>query len=710
MKLPLDHFRLLGVKPGVNSSEIEQALIERLKSPPSEGYSLETLDVRAELLRASGAFLMDEQRYQAHEQQLKTAQGDPDGGGFFGIDLEPDQEVVAPLLLLEAKESLQAFELALELLSQQGETAAFRGHQQADLLLMAALAARRASQQMWTQRLYDQSAQILERIIQVLSGHASQARRKAMLEDDLHKIAPFQILDLLNQESCTPMERQRGLRSLKALIDHRGGLDADDDERSPILFQDFFKQIRPALTINEQLELFEAYSGQEASTATFLLAYTRAAAGFQRRQPAHIDAALAAMEAMGDEGLEPEKACLLLLLGQPDVAQDMVQSCQDPRLSQWFASYPSTSDSLAGLCSYCSQWLEEQVLPCYRDVDPQDKVDLEAYFANPHVQDYINNKDSLPEHGSNGPSGEGKAKQTKELVLFTPVKSPKAPKHLPQSWQTGPQEPLLSPPPHRSSLADVAPPSTARPAARPAASPAARQGKTMESPPPSPQHQPLWPLLTKGGILVASIIVLLVLRPWSPRTATVTPPIPPSPQPPSSPPDAVAPTPPPPELPALANTPVPFSRPQIQAVQEAERLDLAGVTTLLGAWLHSKAEVLDTSSASQPSPSTLDALALLAVPEQVTAVLNQHQLLRERGEQLNVNTTLGDVSLLEQTPSQVSARVVLTYAESTRNADGATTATFGPTILSNDYTFTREEQGWRLLRFSPSPPLGVASR
>ena len=707
MNLPLDHFRLLGVKPGVSRSEIEQALIGRLRNPPSEGYSLDTLDARAELLRASGAFLMDEQRCRFHERQLETTphEGGPDEPGFSGIELEPGLEMVAPLLLLEAQENLKAFELALELLSRQGEATAFHGRQQADLLLTAALAARRSSKQMWTKRLYDQAAQNLERVIQVLADHASHGRLKAMLEDDLSKIAPLQVLDLLGQESCTAMERQRGLSSLKALIDHRGGLDADDDEqRSPIVFQDFFKQIRPCLTIDEQLELFEGYSRQEASTATFLLAYTRAAAGFQRRQPAHIDAALAAMEAVDTEGLEPEKACLLLLLGQPDEAQDMVQSCQDPRLCQWLASYPPTSDGLLGLCSFCSQWLEQHVLPCYRDVDPHAKVDLDAYFLDPDVQRYIKDRDSLPapppeplESRPDGPNGEEKARQTKDIALFTPTRSAK---HTPQLQQTGQQESLPAPPPPNR-WADVPPRTSA---------PAARDSRVTDSPPASPQRRTLLPLLAKSALVAGVTIVLVALRPWSLLTTAARRSDSPAPRSPSPPPDAVAIDNPPPALPSLANGLIPFDRPQIQAVQATEVLDLMGVKTLLRAWLDAKAAVLDSSPATPIRPETLDALTLLAVPGQVAAVLNQHQALREHGEQLKVRSTLGDVSLVAQGPSQVRARVVLTYTETTHNAAGAATNTFGPTILRNDYTFIREQQSWRLLGFSPSPPLGVASR
>ncbi|MCY3654537.1 MAG: IMS domain-containing protein [Cyanobacteria bacterium MAG IRC1_bin_28] len=711
MKLPLDHFRLLGVKPVATRSEIERALIERLRNPPPEGYSLDTLDARAEILRASGAFLMDDQRCRAQKQQLEAP---PHESGFSGIELEPGQEMAAPLLLLEAQENAQAFELALELLSRQEEEAAFHGHQQAELLLVAALAARRTSQQMWTKRLYDQSAQVLERAIQVLGRCASQARRKAILEDDLNKIAPFRILDLLSEESCTATERQRGLSSLKALIDRCGGLDAnDDDQCSPVLFQDFFKQVRPLLTIDEQLELFEGYSSQKASTATFLLAYTRAAAGFQRRQPAHVDAALTAMEAVDAEGLEPEKACLLLLLGQPDAAQDMVRSCQDPRFCQWLASYQPTSDSLLGLCSFCSQWLEQQVLPCYRDVDPRVKVDLDAYFLDPEVQRYINDRDSppAPHHGpaESRVHGEAKAKQTKDLDLFTPSKSAT---HEPRPQQTREQEPLPTPPANRrsagsqsSGFSEVLPSPQCSDEFSSASMSAARGGTVVDSASSRPQRHRLGrplPLAAKSVLVVGAAIVLLVLRPWSRLTTGRAPDSPQ--QTPSSPPDAAVSNNPPPALPPLARAPILFDRPRIQVAQEAETLDLVGVKTLLRAWLDVKSAVLDNSPGTQPRQETLAALTLLAAPGLVEDVLNQHQDLRERGEQLQVRSTLGNVSLLAQSPRQTSARVVVNYSESTRNTEGATTNSFGPTIIRNDYTFIRGQQGWQLLRFSPSPP------
>ena len=716
MKLPLDYFRLLGIKPegrAASVSEVEQALMERLRNPPSEAYSPETLDIRAELLRAGGAFLTDERRYHAHQQQLAAPLGgDGSGeGGFDGIELEPGQEVAAPLLLLEARDNLKAFALALELLSRRGEAAALHGHQQADLLLMATLAARRASRQMWTERLYDQSAQTLERAIGLLANHASQARRKAMLEDDLNRIAPFRILDLLSQESGGAMERQRGLNSLKALIDRRGGLDAaDDEQRSPIVFQDFFKQIRPCLTIEEQLELFEGYSRQGGPTATFLLAYTRAAAGFQRRQPAHVDAALTAMETVDAEGLEPEKACLLLLLGQPDAAQDMVRSCRDPRLCQWFASYPSTSDSLPGLCSFCSQWLEQQVLPCYRDVDPHTKVDLDAYFLDPEVQRYIKDRDSLPppRHGSleSKPEakGNGKAKETKSPDLFTPARS------VNQAQRDPPPAPLPSPAPNpwsggsRSSESrEPEPPASAQFPDEPAGGASsgftgAAAAEAMDDALDTDDgpRQARWLLAAKSALVVMGVAVLMVLRPWSVLIPDRTPNAPP--------PGEGGDVPPLPALPPPANTPAPPESARVLAAPGSPLLDLAGATTLLEAWLESKARVLETSPVAQLDPETLAALNRLATPEQVRAVLDQRRYLQSRGELLKVSATVDNVSLLNRSSREVNIRVVLTYGESTRNRRGVVTSTFGPLTLTNDYTFSRTGQGWQLLRFAPSPP------
>ena len=62
MELPIDHFRLLGVSPTTDAQTALRTLQQRLDRVPSDGYSLEALDARAELLRASADLLSDTER------------------------------------------------------------------------------------------------------------------------------------------------------------------------------------------------------------------------------------------------------------------------------------------------------------------------------------------------------------------------------------------------------------------------------------------------------------------------------------------------------------------------------------------------------------------------------------------------------------------------------------------------------------------------
>jgi len=51
LELPLDHFRLIGVRPSASSEEILRAFQLRLDKTPDEGFTYEVLTQRSELLR-----------------------------------------------------------------------------------------------------------------------------------------------------------------------------------------------------------------------------------------------------------------------------------------------------------------------------------------------------------------------------------------------------------------------------------------------------------------------------------------------------------------------------------------------------------------------------------------------------------------------------------------------------------------------------------
>ena len=79
MELPIDHFRLLGVSPTTDGQTVLRTLQQRLDRAPDQGFTHDTLQARAELLRSSAELLSDEERRQAYERDLTTI-ADSDGG------------------------------------------------------------------------------------------------------------------------------------------------------------------------------------------------------------------------------------------------------------------------------------------------------------------------------------------------------------------------------------------------------------------------------------------------------------------------------------------------------------------------------------------------------------------------------------------------------------------------------------------------------
>ena len=82
--------------------------------------------------------------------------------------------------------------------------------------------------------------------------------------------------------------------------------------------------------------------------------------------------------------------CLDLLLADVERAKERFVKSPDEGLKDWLTHFPG--EELAGICEYCRDWLRKDVLPGYRDVEVE-AVDLEAWFADRDVQDYIERLD-----------------------------------------------------------------------------------------------------------------------------------------------------------------------------------------------------------------------------------------------------------------------------------------------------------------------------
>ncbi|MFZ9271200.1 MAG: IMS domain-containing protein [Prochlorococcaceae cyanobacterium] len=680
MELPIDHFRLLGVSPTTDAQAALQMLQLRLDRVPREGYSLETLDARAELLRNSADLLSDQERRQRYESDL-TALGS--GGAVIpALDIPSALEVGGLVLLLEAGQPLECFELASRAL-QPPRAPALGSSRESDLTLVAAQAVRAGADELQSQRRFEAAAQLLLQGQQLLQRTGQLPQQRQQLSDAVAAMAPYRVLDLLSRPLTATAERGEGLRLLAELVSQRGGLDGPGDQHlSRDEFQTFFKQIRSFLTVQEQVDLFTGWAGG-SPLADFLATTALTASGFVQRKPERIAAALARLEASNQRGTETLKAALQLLLGQVDLAQQSFQSGASPELLSWAAQ--QSTDSLAQLCAYCSDWLARDVLPGYRDLEAD--ADLDAYFADRDVQAFIEAKD---------PSASA-AEAPTPVASSNPFEGLFSSLGLQGSEAASAAGALQSPPPEAlfddDELAELD---------------ASEDDDSVGFVPPWSNWQlpswrlpawnlpalnlpalslpawclPQWPqarwkqaaAVALGAGVLAGAGAITVRQSWrAPQPLVVQPAaVPAQPAAPAAP---VAPE---QELPLTAAEP---SDGQLKA--------------LLEAWLAAKAAVLAGRDSSLP-------LADLARQSQVQRLEAERSGDAARGETQRIEASVSSFEVLERSPNRIAARVSLAYSDSRQSSTGATLARTDATTLVNRYVFARDGGTWRLVAFSRS--------
>ena len=384
MELPLDYFRLIGVSPSATSEEILRSFQLRLDKTPEEGFTYEVLSQRAELLRLTADLLTDIDSRREYENQLLN--------GASGLELSSNREVAGLILLWESGSPKEAFKIARKAL-QPPQTPALGSSREADLTLLAALSARDAAIQEQEQRFYSNSADFLQDGIQVLQRMGKLAELRKNLEEDLASLLPYRILDLLSKDLNDYDSHKKGLSMLENLIIKRGGLEGKNtSEYSNYLnqqeFEAFFQQIKPFLTVQEQIDLFLELQKRGSTEAGFLAFLSLTAIGFSRRKPEKLFEARKILKKLNYGGLDsmPLIGCLDLLLA--DVEQSLARflSSSDEKLINWLNSYPG--EKLEAICIFCKNWLETDVLVGYRDIDIQE-IDLDSWFEDREIQEFI---------------------------------------------------------------------------------------------------------------------------------------------------------------------------------------------------------------------------------------------------------------------------------------------------------------------------------
>ena len=384
MELPLDHFRLIGVSPSASSEEILRAFQLRLDKTPDDGFTYEVLVQRSELLRLTADLLTDPENRREYENMLLN--------GVSGLEFPSNREVAGLILLWESGSPKEAFKITRKAL-QPPQTPALGSSREADLTLLAALTARDSAIQEQQNRAYCNAAEFLQEGIQLLQRMGKLSEIRKDLEEDLISLLPYRILDQLSRDLNDQESHKKGLSMLENLIIKRGGLEGNNkseykDYLNQQEFEVFFQQIKPFLTVQEQIDLFLELQKRGSLEAGFLAFLSLTAIGFSRRKPEKLFEARRILKKLNLSGLDsmPLAGCLDLLLADIDQASARFSSSSDEKLRDWLNNYPG--NKLEGICIFCKNWLENDVLVGYRDIESKE-VDLDSWFEDREIQEFI---------------------------------------------------------------------------------------------------------------------------------------------------------------------------------------------------------------------------------------------------------------------------------------------------------------------------------
>jgi hypothetical protein len=360
-------------------------LQRRLECCDYDGFRKDTLLKRNALLKEYSKPLLDAAKRKEFEKLFNSPDFISDERHFLVAD--DGYEIAALLLLLEADQPEDCLDLAEDYIDKL-EGSEVYSENIIDVYRIIAHASLNWSRALKSKRLYEDSAEILIRGLEILTDIADVDDIKQTLQHELEVITPFRILDLLSRNT-NEIQRNRGIELLIHLVQERGGLENKSSTYMEDLeFQAFFRQIRGFLTLQEQLDLYWRWSSNGSEAAMFMLGIAMVACGFARRKPERLVQALAIMEQLNCKDLADIKSYICLLLGKVDTSKTPKNNLDVSMKDQFPAS---VEISLASLCVNCQTWLELDVLDGYRDLDAS--ADLEAYFSDIDVTRFIEEND-----------------------------------------------------------------------------------------------------------------------------------------------------------------------------------------------------------------------------------------------------------------------------------------------------------------------------
>ncbi|MFN7907307.1 MAG: IMS domain-containing protein [Microcystis sp.] len=415
MRIPLDYYRILGIPFQVSAEQIDLAHADRGRQLPRQEYSQTAIIARQHLLDEAYQVLSEPDRRRDYDAQFfdpnplllnpeSSAENlDSQGGELAAaspeyptpqITIAPADLVGALLILQELGEYELVIRLAETYLDLEPTT-------RPDMILTLALAYGELSREYWQDKNYEQAASTAAKALTRLEQEQMFPQVASEIRHDCDRLRPYRILELLSQEKKPSLARQRGLNLLEEMLEARGGIDGQGDDRSGLgvdNFLRFIQQLRVYLTQAEQEKIWVKEAQRPSAVGNYLLVYALIARGFAQKQPAAIVAASDRLQQLQKhQDVSIERSICALLLGQTEQASTILETSQEQEILNYIKEQSGQSpDLLPGLCRYGEHWLQTEVFCHFRDLVDQ-KASLKEYFAEEEVQNYLEELSGFPD-------------------------------------------------------------------------------------------------------------------------------------------------------------------------------------------------------------------------------------------------------------------------------------------------------------------------
>ncbi|HRD41184.1 MAG TPA: IMS domain-containing protein [Prochlorococcaceae cyanobacterium AMR_MDS_5431] len=258
-----------------------------------------------------------------------------------------------------------------------------RSGQGVKLTVLLSLACYRAASEDWDHRHYEKVTFWLQQCINLLERTGRFPGKCVQLEKTFNFLLPYTILDLVSCNFTNQLKRKNNFILIKSLLFQTQRFQEID---IPVFTENanqaFFVQIFRYFTLQEQLDLFQSWEKYQSPSGFSLSTYTQLASGFAQKKPDLIFSSLLRFYTLADSRKKSTIAYFQLLLGDVNQAEtfflqerNAVNTISNPtQFNQW-------GNTLEILCSSTSDWLINEVLKGYRDLN-----------INGSLQEWFNSK------------------------------------------------------------------------------------------------------------------------------------------------------------------------------------------------------------------------------------------------------------------------------------------------------------------------------